>query len=148
MPQELHRDGGNGINHVVMANVLIALVDFDESNGPTRYIRGSHKHPFVAQQQQGPDGPPPQTESLFTAPAGSALVYDNRLVHGRGPNISTVPRYTMSLFCCRSWVKPFVVSVQSLATRPAWHGVIYSVVVLAVCDNCTCVAGPHPLDSS
>eukprot|EP01047_Picozoa_sp_COSAG01_P010355 COSAG01_NODE_436_length_17063_cov_42.157628_4_plen_118_part_00 len=110
-----------------MANVLIALVDFDESNGPTRYIRGSHKHPFVAQQQPGAGGPPQtQTESLFTAPAGSALVYDNRLVHGRGPNISTVPRYTMSLFCCRSWVKPFVVSVQSLATRPAWHGVIYS----------------------
>jgi ectoine hydroxylase-related dioxygenase (phytanoyl-CoA dioxygenase family) len=97
-------------------NCVIALVDFDEQNGPTRYVRGSHLRPHVTSfgKSKGPskegstqhiqDGDSGEDEEIFACKAGSALLYDNRLVHGRGPNRSPDPRYTMSLFCCRSWV--------------------------------------------
>ena len=109
--QDLHRDGGN-IDHIIATNCVIALVDFDSSNGPTRFVPGSHQRshtqngaPGIGRIQEGESS---FDERIFEGRAGSALLYDNRLVHGRGPNASPRPRYTMSLFCCRSWVKPFM----------------------------------------
>lgn len=96
----------------------VALTDFNESNGPTRLIPGSHTRSYTSWESNKTKGPGKpgssqqiqdghsgawfwefdkityvilahimslsgeEEETIFAAKGGSALLYDNRLVHG------------------------------------------------------------------
>ena len=77
-PQPLHRDAGHPrMSQVCMVNCMVALTEFDETNGATRWIKGSHlKTDFLPQELGGEEG-------LFIATPGDAMLWDNRVVHGR-----------------------------------------------------------------
>ncbi len=79
----------------VCANVMWMLNDFSSENGGTRFVSGSHLR-----------GRPPKAnddnEDTLAAEgvAGTAMVFDGRLWHGTGANISHGNRYgLLSTFC-------------------------------------------------
>lgn len=89
--QHLHRDAGNWPIMLAQGKdgpeatiaIMLALTDFTEENGATRVIPGSHRWDDY---QAGFD--PDQTVPA-SMPAGSALLYTGRTIHGGGANVST-----------------------------------------------------------
>ena len=117
--QNLHRDGGIFLRtpegdpnpHAVLpisAQSMFALVEFTEGNGATRFVPRSHVVNI------DPTKVRPDEEYLFTCPPGSVLVYDNRLIHGGGPNTTDQVRYSLQGFCCRSNIRPFCDHTRSI----------------------------------
>jgi ectoine hydroxylase-related dioxygenase (phytanoyl-CoA dioxygenase family) len=60
-----------------MVNCMVALTDFDETNGATRWVKGSHLRLDCPTEEL--DG----EEGLFLGKAGDAMLWDNRVAHGR-----------------------------------------------------------------
>lgn len=83
----------------VVANILWMLDDFTEDNGGTRLIPGSH-----LRERQPDDG---QARTVAAVgKAGSALVFDGRLIHGTGANqTSDVQRHGVLSYFCRPFVR-------------------------------------------
>jgi ectoine hydroxylase-related dioxygenase (phytanoyl-CoA dioxygenase family) len=83
-PQLLHRDQlvWNDLpkpHPELQVASVIALVDFNESNGATRVIPGSHKWPL--------DRVPKEEQAIAAVmAAGDAVVYLGSTIHGGGPN--------------------------------------------------------------
>lgn len=81
-PQGLHQDDGHyplpRPRPPFIANTLIALDDFSESNGATRLVPGSHRwtHPVNHEEDF----------VVAEMPAGSLLVFDGALWHAGGGN--------------------------------------------------------------
>ena len=81
-PQGLHQDDGHyplpRPRPPFIANTLIALDDFSESNGATRLVPGSHRWTHLVNHE----------EDFVVAemPAGSLLVFDGALWHAGGGN--------------------------------------------------------------
>tara|TARA_B100001013_G_scaffold227966_1_gene139755 strand:- start:1740 stop:2615 length:876 start_codon:yes stop_codon:yes gene_type:complete len=81
-PQGLHQDDGHyplpRPRPPFIANTLIALDDFSESNGATRLVPGSHRWTHPVNHE----------ENFVVAemPAGSLLVFDGALWHAGGGN--------------------------------------------------------------
>lgn len=83
----------------VVANIAWMLDDFSEENGGTRLMPGSHlardwrgelRHPTVAAE----------------GPAGSALVFDGRLIHGTGANrTGDQHRRAILTYYCRPFMR-------------------------------------------
>lgn len=116
-PQPLHRDGGTflpnppGPPHAVLplaAQSMFALTRFTRDNGATRFVPRSHVNPIE------PKAVKPEDEFLFVASPGTVLVYDNRLIHGGGPNTTNETRYSLQGFCCRKILKPFCDHTRSI----------------------------------
>src|ERR1051326_3015979 len=116
-PQPLHRDGGvflanpPGDPHAVLpiaAQSMFALSRFTRQNGATRFVARSHSHNIDPAKVR------PEEEYLFTASPGTVLVYDNRLIHGGGPNTTNEIRYSLQGFCCRKFIKPFCDHTRSI----------------------------------
>ena len=87
-PQLLHRDELNwpaaaGQNHEITITAIFALTDFTEENGATVVAPGSHRWPGVM-----PEVEPAQT-CRAVMPAGAALLYSGKVIHGGGANVST-----------------------------------------------------------
>ena len=108
--QGLHRDGGYFVPnppynvHSVLpiaAQSMIALVGFTKDNGATRLVPSSHSRDIA------PESVEPEEERLFTGRPGSALIYDNRIIHGGGANTGDETRYSIQGFCCRGNGRPF-----------------------------------------
>jgi ectoine hydroxylase-related dioxygenase (phytanoyl-CoA dioxygenase family) len=103
-PMVLHTDQGYAPRSVDMAltmNVMWMLVDFTEENGGTRLVPGSH----LTRAE------PPRDEPVATVagvgPAGTALVFDGRIWHGTGANITADQyRYGVLTYFCRPWIRP------------------------------------------
>ncbi|MCY4092828.1 MAG: phytanoyl-CoA dioxygenase family protein [Caldilineaceae bacterium] len=79
----------------VCVNVMWMLCDFSAENGGTRFVPGSHL-------RGRPPGEQDAEEETLAAegPAGTAMVFDGRLWHGTGANVSDVSRYgLLSTFC-------------------------------------------------
>ena len=80
----------------VVANVMWMLVDFTADNGGTRLVPRSHltgRHP---DKELDKDVEPIAAEG----PAGTAMVFDGRMWHGTGANVSDGPRLgVLSTFC-------------------------------------------------
>jgi ectoine hydroxylase-related dioxygenase (phytanoyl-CoA dioxygenase family) len=77
-PQPLHRDAGHPrMSQACMVNCMVALTDFDETNGATRWVKGSHLRLDCPTEEL--DG----EEGLFLGKAGDAMLWDNRVAHGR-----------------------------------------------------------------
>ena len=86
-PQLLHRDELNwpeaaGQDHQITVTAIFALTDFTEENGATVIAPGSHNWPGAL-----PHVKPEQT-CRAVMKAGSALLYNGKVIHGGGSNIS------------------------------------------------------------
>jgi len=101
-PMYLHADQGYvgfWTPKPVVANILWMLDDFSDENGGTRLIPGSHLR----------DREPGDTHERTIAAAGkagSALVFDGRLLHGTGANrTADIHRHGILSYFCRPFIR-------------------------------------------
>lgn len=76
--------------------VFIALVAFTEENGPTEFRLGSHEKVNLVRPQQAVPA---------TCEKGSLVVYDTRVMHRGGPNLSQEARPLVYLTFSRIWYR-------------------------------------------
>jgi len=85
----------------VCVNVMWMLNDFSAENGGTRFVPGSHLRGRPPKQWDG-DG-----ETLAAeGPAGTAMIFDGRLWHGTGANVSSENRYGLLTTFCGPQFRP------------------------------------------
>lgn len=84
----------------IVVNVLWMISDFTEANGATRVVPGSHRFadPLGYLRRKGP------TVAAEGA-AGTALIFDGRLLHGTGANRSDEHRYGLLSYYCQPFVR-------------------------------------------
>ena len=107
--QFLHRDiaiwpfiesAGNAAPQA-MVSILLALTDFSEAVGATRVIPGSHKWPDFHRT------PDPAETVAAVMPAGSAVLYLGKTVHGAGANVTADQwRRGLHMSFCLGWLTP------------------------------------------
>lgn len=86
----------------LVANIMWMLDDFHPANGATRVVPGSHL------LQRGPDMSDMANPSTVAveAPAGTALVFDGRLWHQTGANVtSDERRFGILAYYCRPFMR-------------------------------------------
>jgi ectoine hydroxylase-related dioxygenase (phytanoyl-CoA dioxygenase family) len=100
----LHSDQGyapRSIDMPLTMNVMWMLVDFTDENGATRMVPGSH----LVQAEPPRDAAPATVAGV--GPAGTALVFDGRIWHGTGANVTADSlRYGVLTYFCRPWLRP------------------------------------------
>jgi ectoine hydroxylase-related dioxygenase (phytanoyl-CoA dioxygenase family) len=101
--QTLHRDGDSwyraGQTSDILFSANIALTDFNRSNGATVVIPGSHRWPAAR-------APLPADIAHAEMPAGAALLYGGRIVHGGGANSTAQTRVGLYVGYLPSWLRP------------------------------------------
>ena len=103
-PQMLHRDELNWPQAIrteeITVTAIFALTDFTEENGATVIAPGSNHWPGLM-----PEVKPEQT-CQATMPAGSALLYSGKVIHGGGAN-RTAGEWRVGLHAgfCRGWLR-------------------------------------------
>ena len=89
----LHQDQWPLVPHPMdfpfMANVMYLISDNSPENGGTRLIPGSHKWPLIDYRTANGEEIQKMANSL-TAPKGTAIVWEGRLWHGNGLNLSLI----------------------------------------------------------
>jgi len=101
VPMGLHTDQGYvgfWTPKPVVANIAWMLDEFTEENGGTRLVPGSHLEPYR---------PYDPSETIGACgPAGGALIFDGRCVHGTGENRSgDSQRHALLSYFCRPFVR-------------------------------------------
>ena len=82
----------------LMLSAMWAIDDFDERNGGTRIVPGSHRW--------GTERPDPATATVAAEMArGSLLVYLGTLWHGGGANRTDRPRLGVNVLYSRGWLR-------------------------------------------
>ncbi|MGH1490385.1 MAG: phytanoyl-CoA dioxygenase family protein [Acidimicrobiales bacterium] len=106
VPQALHQDQSTGLEarNPMLMNVVTAVTDMDETNGGTLVIPGSHRALADAVREGKPVGKLPPAINT-EAKAGTALVYDGRLLHGTGINYTDEPRIAMLNGLHKPWMR-------------------------------------------
>jgi ectoine hydroxylase-related dioxygenase (phytanoyl-CoA dioxygenase family) len=86
--------------YALVANAMWMLDDFTAENGATRIVPGSHR--------KG-EGPMPTIEACgvpVEAPAGTAMVFDGRLWHQTGANVTAAERrHGILAYYCRPYMR-------------------------------------------
>ena len=100
----IHRDQGQipaSVDFPALCNLFYLLDDFTPDRGSTVIFPGSHRWPLEHRIQ------PPAAEQghQITAPAGSLFVFEGRLWHGTGANLTGHRRRAVSVFCSSPWVR-------------------------------------------
>ena len=92
-------------------NVFIPLVDVTEANGPTEFCPGSHPLTNGIPKIYSPD-PEHLSRTGYsgkpikgTAPKGSAILFDYRVLHRGLPNLSAEPRPLMYISFAKHWFR-------------------------------------------
>jgi ectoine hydroxylase-related dioxygenase (phytanoyl-CoA dioxygenase family) len=86
----------------LVANVIYMVTDFDGARGGTRVVPGTHRGAAPVYEQITEDGKvvgvkEPDADWIpVEGPAGTALVFDGRLWHGGGANVSGDLRLALS----------------------------------------------------
>lgn len=97
-PQKWHADGGHLFHHAHQPphciNVFYPLVDLTPENGPTEFRIGTHRLGKLNNQYPS---------SSLCCKAGGAVLFDYRLLHRGGANLSNEPRPVLYL----AYAKPF-----------------------------------------
>jgi len=88
--------------YALVANSMWMLDDFTPDNGATRIVPGSHKW---GRQPDYDLGEGDTLTEQACAPAGSVMVFDGRLWHQTGANISEAPRHGILNYYCRGYVR-------------------------------------------
>lgn len=99
--QGLHRDDGfapHSIDFPIVANALFMLDEFTEDNGATRVAPGSHLGAYTSKA-------PPSRTAPAVGPAGTVMVFDGRLWHGTGANVSNGRRTALLAYYCRPFIR-------------------------------------------
>lgn len=102
-PMYLHADQGYVPRpwppYPLVANLAWLVDDLSDANGGTRVVPGSHRW------ERGPGrGEEPPTVAV-EAPAGSAFVFDGRLLHGTGANRTDGRRHVILNYACRPFLR-------------------------------------------
>lgn len=100
--QQLHLDSNlPGGDFPLIMVVLWMLDDFNESNGATRLVPGSHKFTSYAENNKSY-----KNEITVSAEQGSVLIYNASLWHGGGVNQTDKSRWGLVLGYGRWFIKP------------------------------------------
>ena len=92
-------------DYVCHLTTLWALSEFDEQNGGTLIVSGSHRSPNnPTGHDSAPAEEPYAAERCITAPAGSVAVLDSRLWHAGGANRSAEPRVGLAVRYAPWWL--------------------------------------------
>jgi ectoine hydroxylase-related dioxygenase (phytanoyl-CoA dioxygenase family) len=108
-PQALHQDQAamhpfQTLEAPVLVNTMYVLQDVDDRNGGTLIVPGSHRTIASAGNAKPVPATFPPAINL-EAPAGTALVFDGRILHGTGANRSDRWRYVVTQASVRSWYR-------------------------------------------
>jgi hypothetical protein len=84
-------------------NAIVYLQDLTVASGPLRVIPGSHRLPlhFSAEERSRPH----KDEVLLHPKAGDVVFTHGAIVHSGTPNTSGGPRYFLSAYYNRSWMR-------------------------------------------
>lgn len=86
----------------LVANIMWMLDDFHPDNGATRVVPGSH---LLGRGPEMADMADPKTTAV-QAPAGTALVFDGRLWHQTGANVTAEEqRFGILSYYCRPFIR-------------------------------------------
>ncbi len=108
--QYLHRDENNWPEAVadgkeLTVSAMFALGDFTEANGATVVLPGSQR--LEAGVRRGDDEADDRFERAYAEmPAGSAMIYTGKVVHGAGANVTDEIRHGMHLSYVVGWLRP------------------------------------------
>lgn len=83
----------------LVCNTMWALTDFNEDNGATRVIRGSHQAPTAPELGNCYESEPAVMKR------GSVLVFNGSLWHGGGANRTDTPRIGLAMNYCAGWMR-------------------------------------------
>jgi ectoine hydroxylase-related dioxygenase (phytanoyl-CoA dioxygenase family) len=100
-PQQLHIDAMiPGTEVPLVMQVIFALDAFENDNGATRVVPGSHKRRAFAE-----NGVKYPEEKVLTAPKGSVIIYNGALWHGSSEKITAGDRWAIILTYARWFFK-------------------------------------------
>jgi len=102
LPQGLHGDQQFApveTPYPLLANCLWMLDEFTEENGATRVTPNSHR------AGAWPDASSPPATAAATGPRGTMMVWDGRLWHGTGANLTDRPRHGLLAAYCRPFLR-------------------------------------------
>lgn len=100
--QQLHSDSHlAGVNFPLSINVLWLLDDFNDRNGATRIVPGSHKW-----KKYAINGKVYKSEKKIYGKAGTAFIFDTNLWHGSSAKYSIETRWAVALGYFRWFKKP------------------------------------------
>jgi ectoine hydroxylase-related dioxygenase (phytanoyl-CoA dioxygenase family) len=88
--------------YALVANSMWMLDDFTEDNGATRLVPGSH---LLGRQPDYGRGEGNVETIPVCAPAGSVMIFDGRLWHQTGANVTDRPRHGILNYYCRGYVR-------------------------------------------
>lgn len=99
--RRIHIDAqAQSVDCVMNVGVLVALDDFTDENGATRFLPGSHL------SLDAPDEGDFMKRAQRTYPrAGEAVIFNARTYHYGGENRTSKPRHAITLNVCRPWMK-------------------------------------------
>ena len=103
----------------ISVNTILALVDFTEANGATRFVPGSHlwsadQVAYEAAEESHVSNLPAANPKgygtewmpiIAEAPKGSVIIWDGRILHGGGANVSDKPRPSIISPFCVGWAR-------------------------------------------
>jgi ectoine hydroxylase-related dioxygenase (phytanoyl-CoA dioxygenase family) len=112
-----HRDGGIATHEIpeplprLRVKICYVLSDLSEpGRGNTRFIPGSHKRIGPPPRSEGGVDPDGAIEIL--ARPGDAILFENRIYHAVGPNLSDITRKTIFMGYSYRWLKALDYVVQ------------------------------------
>jgi ectoine hydroxylase-related dioxygenase (phytanoyl-CoA dioxygenase family) len=90
------------VSPLMVATVMWMITDFTEQNGATRLVPRSH----LSGRDPDPSVPHPVETLAATGPAGTAVVFDGRLWHAAGANVSDQHRDGITTTYCAPFCRP------------------------------------------
>lgn len=100
-------------NYILRMGVLIALDDFTEENGATRYLPKSHiKEDSPSEEEFA------EKSKLLNIKAGTAWFFHTRLWHAGGKNTTDTWRHALTINMCRPWMKQRIDIPTAMENNP------------------------------
>ncbi|MCH9631816.1 MAG: hypothetical protein S4CHLAM6_01340 [Chlamydiae bacterium] len=87
-------------DYITNIGVIFPLNDFTLENGATHYLEGSHKSPDVPTDEEFY-----KKASRGTCKKGDMILFNARLFHAAGKNLSNDSRHAITINVCRSYMR-------------------------------------------